>query len=196
MKEENSSIMSDSSGIEAIIRPAVIADVSGIMAILQPYIDEEILLPVSFYRLFEQIRYFVVAERDGEVVGCGSLVIVWHDLSEIRSLAIRRGCQGGGIGGGIVRTLLTEAEALGIGRVFALTYETEFFGRHGFQVVDRDTLPHKVWKDCAHCARFTHCDEIAMAITLIPEGQRLTQTALPKMQQDPTLIMPSPAPSL
>lgn len=196
MKEKNSSRTSDSCGVETIIRPAVIADVSGIMAIMQPYIDEDILLPVSFYRLFEQIRYFVVAERDGELVGCGSLVIVWHDIAEIRSLAIQRVCQGGGIGRRIVKTLLMEAEGLGIGRVFALTYETDFFSRNGFQVVDRETLPHKVWKDCTHCARFTHCDEIAMAITLIPEGQRPPQNDLPKMQQDPTLIMPSPAPSL
>ncbi len=184
----------DTTGTETMIREAVIQDVPEIMEILQPYIDEDILLPVSVYRLFEHIRYFVVAEREGQVIGCGSLVIVWHDLAEVRSLAIRRGCQGGGIGGRIVDKLIEEAEELGVARVFALTYETNFFGRHGFDVVDRETLPHKVWKDCTFCARFTHCDEIAMARTLIPEDQRAPEPALPAMKQDPTLIMPSPAP--
>ncbi len=184
----------ESNGSETVIRPAVIGDVPEIMEILQPYIEEDILLPVSVYRLFEHIRYFVVGERDGQVIGCGSLVIIWHDLAEVRSLAVRRGCQGGGIGGRIVDELIAEAEELGVARVFALTYETGFFGRHGFEIVDRDTLPHKVWKDCTNCARFTHCDEIAMARTLIPEDQRAPEPALPAMQQDPTLIMPSPAP--
>ncbi len=194
MGSESIPTKTDTTGTETMIREAVIQDVPEIMEILQPYIDEDILLPVSVYRLFEHIRYFVVAEREGQVIGCGSLVIVWHDLAEVRSLAIRRGCQGGGIGGRIVSKLIEEAEELGVARVFALTYETNFFGRHGFEVVDRETLPHKVWKDCTYCARFTHCDEIAVARTLIPEDQRAPEPALPAMQQDPNLIMPSPAP--
>ena len=194
MTESDTTGTLDSIDSGVVIRPAVIGDVPEIMEILQPYIEEDILLPVTVYRLFEQIRYFVVGVRGGQVIGCGSLVIVWHDLAEVRSLAVRRGCQGGGIGGRIVDELIAEAEELGVARVFALTYETGFFGRHGFEVVDRDTLPHKVWKDCANCARFTHCDEIAMARTLIPEDQRVPEPALPAMQQDPTLIMPSPAP--
>ena len=194
MNRSDTSGTPDSNGSETVIRPAVIGDVPEIMEILQPYIEEDILLPVSVYRLFEHIRYFVVAERGGQVIGCGSLVIVWHDLAEVRSLAVRRGCQGGGAGGRIVDELIAEAEELGVARVFALTYETSFFGRHGFEVVDRETLPHKVWKDCTYCARFTHCDEIAMARTLIPEDQRAPEPAMPAMQQDPTLIMPSPAP--
>lgn len=194
MNKADTAMTPASNGSETIVRPAVIGDVPEIMEILQPYIEEDILLPVSVYRLFEHIRYFVVGERDGQVIGCGSLVIVWHDLAEVRSLAVRRGSQGGGIGGRIVDELIAEAEELGVARVFALTYETSFFGRHGFEVVDRETLPHKVWKDCTYCARFTHCDEIAMARTLIPEDQRKPEPALPDMQQDPTLIMPSPAP--
>ncbi len=193
-RKVNASGMLDSHGDEAVVRPAVISDVHDITEILQPYIEAEILLPVSIYRLFEQIRYFVVAERDGQVIGCGSLVIVWHDLAEVRSLAVRSGSQGGGIGGRIVDALIREAEELGVARVFALTYETSFFARYGFEVVDRETLPHKVWKDCAHCARFTHCDETAMARTLIPEDQRGPEPVLPVLQQDPTLIMPSPVP--
>ncbi len=194
MNKADTTMTTNANGSDTVIRPAVIRDVPEIMEILQPYIEEDILLPVSVYRLFEQIRYFVVGERDGQVIGCGSLVIIWHDLAEVRSLAVRRGCQGVGVGGRIVDELIAEAEELGVARVFALTYETSFFGRHGFEVVDRETLPHKVWKDCTTCARFTHCDEIAVARTLIPEDQRKPAPALPDMQQDPTLIMPSPAP--
>jgi amino-acid N-acetyltransferase len=175
------------------IREAVIQDVPAIQDLIQPYVEEEILLPVSPYRLYERIRDFVVAEENGLIVGCGSLMIMWHDLAEIRSLAVRKGCQGGGIGRRIVEALMEEARQLGIARVFALTYETGFFVRLGFREVPRETLPHKVWKDCLRCSRFDHCNEIAVERVLIPEAQRPPAPLFPPMPPDPTLIMPSPA---
>jgi len=174
-----------------ITRPAIISDVGPILEILQPYINQQILLPVSVYQLFEQIRDFVVAEREGDLVGCGSLLIVWHDLAEIRSLAVRKGFTGGGVGKSIVDDLVAEAKKLGLARIFALTYETKFFGQQGFGLVDRETLPHKVWKDCTHCARFDKCDEIAMERILIPKNQRPPDPPFLVEQKDPSLIMPA-----
>jgi amino-acid N-acetyltransferase len=174
------------------IRPAVIHDAADILEIIQPFVDEDIVLPIPVYRLYERIRDFVVAEKEGVIVGCGSLIIMWHDLAEIRSLVVRKGCQGGGIGHHIVETLVDEAIMLGIAKVFALTYETGFFERLGFQAVEKETLPHKVWKDCTHCARFTHCDEIPVARILIPDGQK-DAGHLPSLPSDTNLIMPSPA---
>jgi amino-acid N-acetyltransferase len=71
-------------------------------------------------------------------------------------------------GGGrrLVEACLDEAEYLGIGRVFALTYVPEFFNKMGFQEVEKSTLPHKVWADCLNCPKFPDCDENAVAITL------------------------------
>ncbi|MDP6052690.1 MAG: N-acetyltransferase [Candidatus Latescibacteria bacterium] len=173
------------------VRPAVIHDAEAILGILQPYVDEDIVLPIPVYRLYERIRDFVVAEQEGMIVGCGSLMIMWHDLAEIRSLAVRKGCQGGGVGRHIVDALIDEAITLGISKVFALTYETTFFVRSGFDAVEKETLPHKVWKDCTHCARFTHCDETPMARILIPDEQRDSDHLLPPMPPpDPNLMMP------
>lgn len=176
-----------------LIRPAVIQDAAAIIEIIQPYVDEDIVLPIPAYRLYERIRDFMVAERDGEVVGCGSLMIMWHDLAEIRSLAVRKGCQGGGVGRRLVSALVDEALALGLKKVFALTYETRFFGSLDFEVVEKETLPHKVWKDCTHCARFTHCDEIPMARILIPDDHDSSEQPLPALPVDANLIMPTPA---
>ena len=98
---------------------------------------------------------------------------------------------GGGVGRHIVDALIDEAITLGISKVFALTYETTFFVRSGFDVVEKETLPHKVWKDCTHCARFTHCDETPMARILIPDEQRDSDHLLPPMPPpDPNLMMP------
>lgn len=175
------------------IRPAVINDAQHILEILQPYVDDDIVLPVPLHRIYERIRDFVVAEEDGMILGCGSLMIMWHDLAEIRSLAVRKGHQGGGVGRRIVEALVQEAKDLGIAKVFALTYQTAFFEKLGFRIVEKETLPHKVWKDCTQCSRFTHCDEIAMIMDLIPASEQQPSPQMPAVFRDPELLMPTPA---
>ena len=174
------------------IRRAVIRDVPAILELMAPYIQEGVLLPVTIYRLFERIRDFVVAEDGESLVGCGSLLITWHDLAEVRSLTVRKGFQGGGVGRRIVEALVQDAEELGVNRVFALTRQPGFFSRLDFEEVAKETLPHKVWKDCQHCPRFTHCDEIAVARTLAPPMDASPVTPFPASPVDPDLILPSP----
>ena len=67
-----------------------------------------------------------------------------------------------GIGAEIVGYLLTEGEALGIEKVFTLTYKPEFFRKLGFIRISREELPQKVWKECIDCPKYPNCDEIAM----------------------------------
>lgn len=170
------------------IRHAVINDASGILDVIQPYVEDEIVLPIPVYRLYERIRDFVVVEENGVIIGCGSLLITWHDLAEIRSLVIRKGHQGRGVGRRLVDALVDEARELGIAKVFVLTFETGFFARVGFQTVPKEALPHKVWKDCTHCPRFTHCDEIAMEQVLVLDSE----TSSIQIPSEPHLLMPSP----
>ena len=66
------------------------------------------------------------------LAGCGALHVMWEDLAEIRTVAVREDCQGLGIGHGIVDALLQRARAVGVDRVFVLTFAVDFFGRHGF----------------------------------------------------------------
>ena len=72
------------------------------------------------------------------------------------------GAQGRGVGRRLVDQVMTEAAALGLERIFCLTYQVEFFGRLGFVKVDRSRLPEKVWSECVRCHKFLDCDEVAM----------------------------------
>jgi amino-acid N-acetyltransferase len=90
-------------------------------------------------------------------------------MGEIRSLAVADGWQGQGIGRGIVRRLIEEARYLGLRQVFALTYQTPFFLRMGFQSIDKDALPQKIWADCVNCVKFPNCDEEAV-MTLLEDA--------------------------
>lgn len=112
--------------------------------------------------LYSQVRDFSVFEESGEIIGCGSLHIVWEDLAEIRSLAVITSNQGRGLGSHLIEALLAEGRDLGIKRVFVLTYRQQLFERLGFTVMDKSQLPHKIWADCIRCTKFPECDEIAM----------------------------------
>jgi len=63
---------------------------------------------------------------------------------------------------------VADARALGLPRVIALTREVEFFVRCGFVAQPRESMPRKVWTDCVKCARRHACDEVAVALDLVP----------------------------
>jgi amino-acid N-acetyltransferase len=83
-------------------------------------------------------------------------------LAEIRSLAVQEEDQNKGIGAMLVKACLKESKTLGVKRVFALTYQPDFFEKMGFKKVDKAVLPHKIWTDCLKCVKFPDCDEIAV----------------------------------
>ena len=120
------------------------------------------MLHRSLESIYEALRDFLVYSRDGDLVGCVALGMSWHDLGEIRSLAVAEGHQGKGVGRALVTKALDDAKALGLSRVFVLTYEPEFFAKLGFRTVAKETLPTKVWRDCIHCPKADACDEVAM----------------------------------
>jgi len=114
--------------------------------------------------LYSQVRDFLVwsDEQSEEIFGCGSLQIVWEDLAEIRSLAVRSSSQRQGIGSRLAEALLQEAREMGITKVFVLTYRVSLFERLGFTEMDKNELPHKIWADCIRCTKFPECDETAL----------------------------------
>ncbi|MBI5015617.1 MAG: N-acetyltransferase [Deltaproteobacteria bacterium] len=140
-------------------------------ALLDDFARSGDLLARSRLSLYETIRDFFVLKEGDELVGLSALHICWIDLAEVRSLAVRRDRQGKGYGRVLVERCLDDARRLGLRRVFALTYRPEFFGSLGFQQVDKSELPHKVWQDCVHCAKFPECDETAVMRDL--EGETL-----------------------
>jgi amino-acid N-acetyltransferase len=138
------------------------ADVPGIAALVERFAGRGEVLPRRIEEVYQSLREWVVAEEAGQVVGCGALVILWADLAEIRSLVVAPEAQGAGLGRGLVSALMLQAVELELPQVFALTRKTGFFLKLGFQVVPRDSLPRKIWKDCITCTKFVGCDEVAV----------------------------------
>jgi amino-acid N-acetyltransferase len=143
-------------------RQAAEPDIDALAEIIAGYARQGIMLPRTKAMLRVAIDSFVVAELEGQLIGCGSLCQLGPELVEIRSLGISERFQGQGIGRKLVDTLVAQAQALGIPRVMALTYEVAFFEKVGFSVVPMNIFPEKVWKDCVHCSKQHRCDEIAV----------------------------------
>jgi len=142
--------------------------VPGIASLMADYVIQGLLLPRPVGELYQSIREFHVATRDGQVVACAALRLLWGDLGEVRSLAVRADHHGRGLGMALVAQVIEDARALGLPRVIALTRELRFFERCGFQSVARETLPRKVWTDCVRCPRRHACDEVAVVLDLVP----------------------------
>jgi amino-acid N-acetyltransferase len=152
------------------IRSAKVADAETICNLVNGYAERGVMLHRSLESVYDALREFHVAEADdGQIVGCAAVDVFWADLAEIKSLAVAPGHVGEGIGGQLMAASLADARQLGVRRVFALTYEPEFFARSGFALIDRETLPEKVWRECIACPKADHCDEIAMSLTLDDE---------------------------
>jgi len=149
-----------------MVRRARISDAKVIHQLLLKYAGDGLMLSRSLSDIYEAIRDFYVYELDGQVVGTGCLSICWEDLAEVRSLAVAETVKGRGVGREIVKACLDEARQIGLRRVFALTYQVEFFGKLGFVEIEKSQLPHKVWGDCVRCPKFPECDEVAMMVDL------------------------------
>jgi N-acetylglutamate synthase and related acetyltransferases len=145
-----------------IIRKAKLSDSETIHKLVNYYAKKGLMLARSRSSIYEYIRDYSVMEIDGEVIGVGALSILWTDLAEVRTLAVKESFSGQGIGKKLVEHFLSEAEELGIKKVFTLTYQTAFFDKCGFKEVSKEHMPHKIWKDCLNCPKFPNCDEVLM----------------------------------
>ena len=143
-------------------RRAKISDVEKIHHLITDYADKGLMLARSRTMLYEFIRDFAVAEDGDKIIAAGALHILWEDLAEIRALAVEPDYTGQGIGRGLVLYFLQEAKELGIPKIFTLTYQQGFFQKCGFNIIGKESLPHKVWKECIDCPKFPNCEEIAL----------------------------------
>lgn len=149
-----------------MIRKAQIADVKNIQKLLMTFANRGDMLSRSLSELYESLRDFYVDEEDGVILGAAALHIVWEDLAEVRSVAVMEDAGRKGKGGRLVEACISEAREIGLQRIFCLTYKPDFFAKHGFRLVDKSELPHKVWGDCIKCPKFPDCDENAMILDL------------------------------
>ena len=149
-----------------MIRKAQISDVKEIQKLLITFASRGDMLSRSLSEIYESLRDFYVFEEGGIILGTAALHIVWDDLAEVRSVAVLEDSGRKGIGSQLVQACITEARGIGLKRIFCLTYKPDFFGKHGFYLVDKSELPHKVWGDCIKCVKFPDCDENAMILDL------------------------------
>ncbi len=123
------------SGADVLVRRARTSDVPDIKRLVDQYAGR-ILLEKPLVTLYESVQEFWVAVLDDLVVGCGALHVLWSDLGEARTIAVAPDCAGHGIGHAIVARLVEVAAELGLHRVFVLTFEVDFFARHGFEAIE------------------------------------------------------------
>ncbi len=145
-----------------VVRKPTVGDVESIYALIESYASRGEMLRRPLEEIYHFLRDYILVEEGGEVVGVCALHIYDNSLGEIRSLAVKEGMKGRGIGTALVEKALDEAKRLGISRVFTLTYIPEFFERFGFHRIDKTLLPQKIWRDCITCRKLPECDEIAL----------------------------------
>ncbi|MFN3004740.1 amino-acid N-acetyltransferase [Mycolicibacterium wolinskyi] len=129
-----------------LVRRARTSDVPAIKGLVDIYAGK-ILLEKNLVTLYEAVQEFWVAELDGELVGCGALHVLWSDLGEVRTVAVHPKVRGAGVGHLLVERLLDVARDLHLQRIFVLTFEVEFFSRHGFEEIDGTPVTAEVFEE-------------------------------------------------
>lgn len=144
------------------VRRARVADMLQVEPLINGFAKQELMLPKTVEQLSRNFREFVVAEHNGKIIGCAALRVYTPQLAELGSLAVSEAAHGLGVGRKLVAAVEAEAEAHGIGTVFALTLQDVFFHKQGYRTVPKELFPLKVWSDCRACPKLHACDEIAV----------------------------------
>ena len=133
--------------VEVVVRRARTPDVRAIRSLVEPMARSRRIVSKDAVAYYEAVHEFRVVEVDREVVGCGALHVMWEDLAEVRTVAVRPEFKGRGLGSALLAGLLQDARDLGVQRVFCLTFETAFFGRHGFRTIDGQAVEPQVYAE-------------------------------------------------
>lgn len=109
---------------------------------------------------------FVIASRNGEVIGIGALQH-FGSAALLRSVAVATQWRGSGVGRLVVAELEHRARAAGIAELILLTLTArDFFGRLGYTAKDRAQVPPAVL-DCAEFRSLCPASATCMAKRLI-----------------------------
>ncbi len=160
-------------------RMATPGDVGQIVSLIQPYAERGLVLPRRPEEVRQRLGNFIVAERDGVVVGCVALRDYGEGLEEIRTLAVAESVQGRGVGTLLVRATIHLARQRETTRLFALTVRPNLFVHLSFTIVPKSRFPAKVWSDCRLCAKRDRCDETAVVLNLTEPVEAGTAPANP-----------------
>ncbi len=162
------------------IRKAVPDDISGIHGLLEYYADRGVVLRRGKDNIRQYLENFTVGESDGKILGCAAVRDFGNNLLEIRSLAVWPEFQRSGIGRAMVEAIIAGLKITRPQwRLFTLTYRPDFFCSLGFEQTVKEEFPDKIWSDCAVCAKFSHCDEIALKLDYCGSEQPATADVIP-----------------
>ena len=128
------------------VRRARVGDVRKIKDLVDCYAGV-VLLAKQLVTLYEDVQEFWVAERHSSILGCGALHVLWEDLAEIRTLAVHPDAVGQGLGHALVAQLVEHGRALGLRRIFVLTFEECFFAQHGFRAINGAPVTAEVYDE-------------------------------------------------
>ncbi len=146
---------------------ARLSDIAEMQKMVIPEVEAGVILARSSDEIATNIRSYILAKEDGEIVGFCALHIHTPSLAEIRSLVVKDGKRGKGIGQQLVTQAIEDAKALGLQKVLSLTYKQAFFEKLGFVEIPKESLPeHKIWADCIKCKHFPVCNEVSLIKTL------------------------------
>ncbi len=129
------------------IRTARTSDVKAIRQLVDSYAAPGQMLSKETVTLYESVQEFIVAEVDEKVIGCGALHVLWDDLAEVRTVAVDKDFHKKGIGHQILEKIIARAREVGVQRIFCLTFQTEFFGRHGFVEIEGTPVAPDVYQE-------------------------------------------------
>lgn len=160
-------VLLDEDGAVITVRRAKTSDVRGIRALTAPLVDQRVLVAKEAVAYYEGVTEFMVAQDTSgagaaDLLGCGALHVMWEDLAEVRTLAVDGRARGRGVGGALLTALLEDARALGVDRVFCLTFEVDFFTRHGFTVIEGAPVAPAVYAELLR----SHDDGVAEFLDL------------------------------
>lgn len=135
-------------GVSFTVRRARTSDVRGIQQLVEPLVQRRILLGKDLVVLFESVQEFRVAEGpDGRLIGCGALHVIWEDIGEVRTLAVHDDWRHRRVGHALLERIEADARELGLTRLFCLTFETAFFGGHGYHPIGETVVDPEVYAE-------------------------------------------------
>ena len=143
---------------------AKLHDIPQMQALVVQEVKDGVILNRTEDEVATNIRSYVLAKKNGKIVGYTALHIHSMRLAEIRSLIVDTECRGEKIGKSMVEFALSEAKTIGVEEdVLVLTYLPVFFEKLGFIEISKELIPeHKIWADCIKCIHFPVCNEVAL----------------------------------
>ncbi len=145
------------------LRKATLKDIPKMQKMVLKEIKDGIILKRNDDEVATNIRSYILAFENGELLGYGALHIHSPKLSEFRSFIVREDARGKGIGKQILEYCKKEAKELGAEEILVLTYIPEFFKKAGFKEIEKEKIPeHKIWLDCVKCIHFPVCNEVSL----------------------------------